>query len=304
MEFKLNDYHRNIPDDELIEDIKRVAKELNKNFITTKEYTKYGKYHSSTIQNRFNGWNKALERAGLNKSPNAHLRNTNNINVTPEELLQDLKDVANTRGKKTITSTEYEQYGKHGQWFIISRFKTWENALVQAGLEPTGYTIKLTKQELLEDIERIWIKLGRQPTSTDIKNGVSKYSLNSYARNFGGWRGALEAFVEWINEKNDDSEDLEDDIKIEKDNKEYTQVNEKTKSLNHKTKRDINYRLRFKIMQRDNFKCVVCGSSPAKDPTIELHVDHIIPWSKGGETEIDNLQTLCSKCNLGKSDLI
>ncbi|WP_343324290.1 HNH endonuclease signature motif containing protein [Streptococcus sp. Marseille-P8640] len=37
---------------------------------------------------------------------------------------------------------------------------------------------------------------------------------------------------------------------------------------------------------------------------VVLHVDHIIPWSKGGETVLGNLQTLCSKCNLGKSDLL
>lgn len=55
-------------------------------------------------------------------------------------------------------------------------------------------------------------------------------------------------------------------------------------------------------MQRDNFKCCICGASPAKDPSVVLHVDHIIPWSKGGKTELDNLQTLCSNCNYGKSD--
>ena len=57
-------------------------------------------------------------------------------------------------------------------------------------------------------------------------------------------------------------------------------------------------------MHRDNFKCCKCGKSPAKDPSVELHVDHIIPWAKGGETVLENLQTLCSDCNLGKSDLI
>ena len=71
----------------------------------------------------------------------------------------------------------------------------------------------------------------------------------------------------------------------------------------HKTKRDINLRLRFTVMKRDNFKCCMCGRSPATTPGLELHIDHITPWSKGGETIIDNLQTLCSDCNLGKSNL-
>ena len=70
-----------------------------------------------------------------------------------------------------------------------------------------------------------------------------------------------------------------------------------------RTSRNINVRLRFRVLQRDNFKCCACGASPAKDVSVELHVDHILPWSKGGETVFENLQTLCSKCNLGKSDM-
>ncbi|WP_019229976.1 HNH endonuclease [Sedimentibacter sp. B4] len=72
--------------------------------------------------------------------------------------------------------------------------------------------------------------------------------------------------------------------------------------IQHRTKRDASVKLRFDVLKRDNFKCCICGASPAKDVNVELHIDHIIPWSKGGETAIDNLQTLCSKCNLGKSD--
>lgn len=82
-------------------------------------------------------------------------------------------------------------------------------------------------------------------------------------------------------------------------------VDAKTKSNDkyiHKTKREIPVSLRYQILKRDNFKCVICGASPATDPSIILHIDHIKPWSKGGETTVDNLQTLCSKCNLGKSD--
>lgn len=60
--------------------------------------------------------------------------------------------------------------------------------------------------------------------------------------------------------------------------------------------------LRYKIMQRDNFECVICGASKADGA--KLHVDHIIPVSKGGFTTEENLQTLCSDCNIGKGSKV
>lgn len=76
---------------------------------------------------------------------------------------------------------------------------------------------------------------------------------------------------------------------------------EKSNYDTHKTPRDPGNNLRFLVMKRDNYKCQICGDSPAKNPQTELHIDHIVPWSKGGETVLDNLQTLCSKCNMGKT---
>ena len=61
-------------------------------------------------------------------------------------------------------------------------------------------------------------------------------------------------------------------------------------------------RMRFRILSRDGFTCQSCGASPIKERGVELHVDHIIPWSKGGETVESNLQTKCKKCNLGKGN--
>lgn len=58
--------------------------------------------------------------------------------------------------------------------------------------------------------------------------------------------------------------------------------------------------LRYRILKRDNFKCQICGSTQADG--VKLEVDHIIPVSKGGKTEPDNLQTLCDRCNRGKSN--
>lgn len=60
--------------------------------------------------------------------------------------------------------------------------------------------------------------------------------------------------------------------------------------------------LRYDVMQRDGFRCVICGAT-AKDGA-KLQVDHITPVSKGGKTVMSNLQTLCDRCNYGKRDKI
>lgn len=58
--------------------------------------------------------------------------------------------------------------------------------------------------------------------------------------------------------------------------------------------------LRYDIMKRDNFRCVLCGRSAQEG--VKLHVDHIVPVARGGKTVPENLRTLCDQCNLGKSD--
>lgn len=64
----------------------------------------------------------------------------------------------------------------------------------------------------------------------------------------------------------------------------------------------VTQKLRHKVLERDHYRCVHCGASAIDGA--KLHVDHIIPIAHGGKTELDNLQTLCEACNLGKgSDL-
>jgi len=61
-------------------------------------------------------------------------------------------------------------------------------------------------------------------------------------------------------------------------------------------------KLKLKVLKRDKHKCQICGKSPSTDPELELEVDHILPVSKGGTNELDNLQTLCIYCNRGKGN--
>lgn len=62
--------------------------------------------------------------------------------------------------------------------------------------------------------------------------------------------------------------------------------------------------LRTAIKKRDYYTCQMCEASTAQQSLLLLEVDHIIPISKGGLSDPDNLQTLCWKCNRSKGDKI
>jgi hypothetical protein len=50
------------------------------------------------------------------------------------------------------------------------------------------------------------------------------------------------------------------------------------------------------VLRRDRYECVFCGEGG------RLEVDHIIPWSAGGSDDMDNLRTLCHRCNQERSN--
>ena len=53
---------------------------------------------------------------------------------------------------------------------------------------------------------------------------------------------------------------------------------------------------------RDGNKCRICGVI-CDGGIHKMHFDHIKPWSKGGETTLENLQVLCSVCNEALGDV-
>ena len=72
------------------------------------------------------------------------------------------------------------------------------------------------------------------------------------------------------------------------------------KEIKKKERAKMILKLRYKILKRDNFKCVLCGNT-ANDCKIE--VDHIKALDNGGKTIESNLRTLCFDCNHGKGVL-
>lgn len=226
MKYQLKNFNRNIPDEELLNDIKAVAEKLALDKITSRQYdSNGGKFTSGTMGVRFGSWNKALEMAGLKTV----------VKHNPDEL------------------------------------------------------------ELFKNIEDIWIKLGRQPIFRDMKKPLSKFSAMPYRSKFGTFRNALTAFVEFINSTKDPETDIIEQEKIVNET-----FQEKEIVVKHKTKRLPSKRLEVQVLMRDGNKCRLCGITVSGD---NIHFDHIKPWSKGGETVLENLQVLCEKHNLAKGNL-
>ena len=59
--------------------------------------------------------------------------------------------------------------------------------------------------------------------------------------------------------------------------------------------------VKAKALKRDKYKCVICGMGVKEG--LELHIDHIRPIFKGGDSKLSNAQILCSRHNFIKKNL-
>ena len=148
-------------------------------------------------------------------------------------------------------------------------------------------------KDLFAEMERIWQKLGQRPSRTEWEASDPKIAYQTYGKRFHGWTNACHKFIEYK---------MGHTILVE--SRPQKQETDNSPNQNKEDKREISLKLRLTILNRDNFCCVLCGKSPALNRGVTLHIYHKIPFSKGGKSTADNLQTLCSECNLGKSNRV
>ena len=184
-----------------------------------------------------------------------------------------------------LTEDRYKSFGKYASVTIIRRFGTWNKAVEAAGYQG-GNVSKYADEALFANLMALWEHKSRQPRRAELALLPSVISQHPYLRRFKTWTAALQAFVHYANLT------------------ETPVPNFVESSTLQRPARTADLRLRFQVLKRDNFKCCACGKSPSAFPCLHLNVDHIIAWSNGGETVLENLQTLCEPCNLGKSNVL
>jgi hypothetical protein len=279
-------------EDAILIEIRRVAFLVDKP-LTIAKFEQNSKYSSYTVKRKFKNWKNALEKAGLDKS----YINTNYEKVTKDELIKEFKRVSDILGRNSFTEKEFENISHISRSIISRKFGSFKKIMNEMGFITPLKSRKYTDDERYENLLKVWTFYGRQPNYSEMKKEPSMVGPKAYVTRWGSWTKALIAFIEKMN--TDVTNESLSETNFEEN------IVEKTKEkISKEDKREISIGLRFDILKRDNYKCVLCGRSPSSNINIELHIDHIIPFSKGGKTKESNLRTLCNQCNIGKSNKI
>ncbi len=213
---------------------------------------------------------------------------TFNRDVSDSALIQDLvtANIKLTAQGKRLTFRSYREVGQYSPHTVCVRFGSWNSGLRKAGIAPSEEK-DVGIDALFDNLKLVWIAKGQQPVYRDMGVAPSQYTASIYSDRFGGWRKALEEFVKSVDQ---------DQTTIAS----YEQSVQRGGADTKRTRRDPSLALRFIVLKRDRFSCTACGRSPATLPGLILEIDHVLAWSKGGETIAANLQTLCFDCNRGK----
>lgn len=262
-------YH---PDDEKREALLAALRELNDDLgqpPTAGEMDALGRFSVSTYQNYFSTWSKALQAAGLEPHRIRDLEQS--------DLINDLHRVA-AKVDRTPTAIDIVAHSQHSSRSYIEQFGSWNQALRDAGYEPTTFR-NLTPTRLLHEIKRLHEELGRVPSTTDMDD-YGRFSSGTYWAHFDSWNQAIRLA----------GFDPRQTVK---------------ESWSNYYGADWDSR-RENVIQRDGEACRVCGIS-REDATIELNVHHIRPArtfvSDDGVdyvrmNDLSNLITLCWRCHM------
>jgi AcrR family transcriptional regulator len=286
MKFELNTLEE-YSDEALITELRRVVDCLKGQRLTRGRFDSMARASSSTMERRFGSWTAALDKAGISEAIAPRFRV-----LSREIVLHELRAFATEHPGESVTEQAIAARLGLGRGAIIRRFGKWDALLSEVGLEPVPLGRRYTDEECFENILTLWTHYGRQPVFGELRQPPSFVGPKAYIRRWGGWRAALAAFVRRVNETSEPQ--IETISPLTAPNPSASAVAPSA------APRSISLSLRYRVLVRDKFRCVICGASPAKDGTVELHVDHIFPWSKGGLNTEENLRTLCFKCNLGK----
>lgn len=292
-------------EEHLFDEIKSVWKLIGRR-PTYSEFREKARFGTKIYEKKYGSWTKAIEAfCTVNHNYQSSYAGIG-FNTTKELLIQELQKIVRENNLDILNQGDYEKFGgKYTIQTFYNHFGSWKNAKIAANLKIGR--VAPEKGQLFEELQRVWEELGRQPSKDEITK-YGKYKYSTYRHAFGGWTKAIYAFIADRKKEDIEEKTIFPERIIEEENSDtqlpvYSEIHlDGVNIIKMKTSRNIGNRLRFKVLERDNFTCQYCGKNP-KDDGVKLEVDHINPYSNGGETIFDNLRTACWGCNNGKSNI-
>lgn len=285
----------------LAAELRRVAALVDHPVLTAKRFRAMSRVSHHSYLRRFGTWRDALEAVGLahrygGPRVTAKMRAKAARRMSDGELLDLLRSVARPDG--TVTTEDVAQKTPVTWLAYRARFGSWGEAVRRAGLRQSPQARLHDDRECLENLRLLWTHYGRAPRFEEAARPPSRVGPAAYLRRWRSWNRAIHAFVAWANagRRGDDAPAL----KGRPPRGRARGTKPGASRFAPEDRRHIPMHLRFKVLERDGFRCVACGDSPALTRGVKLHIDHIEPWSKGGKSTPDNLRTLCAACNHGK----
>ncbi len=123
-----------------------------------------------------------------------------------KEILEDIRRVASSLGRRWVSRSEYKLHGRFSTFTVERTFLTWGKAVEAAGLAqfprrtwqtgektPGGWN-RISDEALREEFFRVHKALSKIPTINEFHH-ASKFSADVYAKRFGSWRKAVAHYL-------------------------------------------------------------------------------------------------------------
>ena len=285
---RLAEYNR----DTLIAELQRVAALVPDEILTIAKFERHARANRTTLNRYFGSWAAALTEAGL-----AGRLNPRHKPMSREEIAEAIRGLAERLGKDELTLPDVQTHLQISPDRLRREWGTARKAFEAAGIRGTNLGRRYSDEECFDNLLAVWTHYGRPPQYREMSHPPSNVGGKAYVKRFGTWNKALAAFVDRVN-----TDPETDTAKTQQTNDGAEEWREAPAKAQAQGPRDVPLGLRFKVLRRDSFRCVLCGDNPPANPDCVLNVDHIVPWSKGGTTVLENLRTLCAPCNLGRSN--